>query len=442
MSASPVTALVAALAMAAGAASQPSAPAPVPVHATAQTPVAHADKAGGEADADDPAIWVHPDRPELSLVIGTLKKGGLEVYGLDGRRLQHLPAPAAPTPGAAVGRFNNVDVIHGFRLGGKKTDLALVSDRGRDRIRAYAIDPAAVAAGRPPLRDVTASDVAPVFAADEQQVNEQRTSYGLTAYRDGGKSYVVVSRRNETRVGLLELKEQEGRVGYRTVDTIDLPHTFVLPDGTRWTPCEDPGERPQVEGMAVDREKRVLYAGQEDVGLWRVRVDGGKFGKPKLIDRVREYGVPWTYDEEEECVLHTDQDPGFGGRSLSADAEGVTIYQAGKGAGYVIVSSQGDDTFAVYRRTGGNEYVGSFAITDGPVTDGVRHSDGATVVNVPLGRDFPMGLLVTHDGEATAEPGRDAAATNFKFTPWEAVATAFPVPLTIDTGSFNPRDAR
>ena len=36
--------------------------------------------------ADDPAIWIHPDDPARSLVIGTDKKGGLEAYSLDGRR--------------------------------------------------------------------------------------------------------------------------------------------------------------------------------------------------------------------------------------------------------------------------------------------------------------------------------------------------------------------
>ncbi|MBB1242354.1 phytase [Streptomyces durbertensis] len=439
MSASTVTALATAMLMATGGSVQ----SPVPVHATVQTPPVHDDKAGGSADADDPAVWVDPRNPARSLVIGTLKKAGLDVYGLDGQRLQHIPAPAAPAPGAAAGRFNNVDVLYDFKLNGKKTDLAVVSDRGRDRIRVFAIDPAAVAAGRPPLRDVTAPDVKPVFAADEAEVDGQRTSYGLTTYRDGKKAYAVVSQRNETRVRLLELQDRDGRVGYRTADTLDLPDAFELPGGNHWTPCDDPGERPQVEGMAVDAEEHVLYAGQEAVGLWRVKLDKGAFKKPKLLDKVREYGVPWTYDAvEEECVLHTGDDPGFGGRNITADAEGVTVYHAGMGKGYVLVSSQGDDTYAVYRRDKDNKYVGSFAITDGPATDGVQHSDGATVVNVPLGRNFPKGLLVTHDGEATpTEPGRDADATNFKFTPWDAVAAAFPKPLKVDTKSFHPRDA-
>lgn len=59
------------------------------------TPVRHT----GDA-ADDPAIWVHRPRTGRSLVIGTDKKGGLEVYNLAGRRLQRFPRDAG----------NNVDV--------------------------------------------------------------------------------------------------------------------------------------------------------------------------------------------------------------------------------------------------------------------------------------------------------------------------------------------
>lgn len=155
---------------------------------------------------------------------------------------------------------------------------------------------------------------------------------------------------------------------------------------------------------------------------------------------MREYGTPWTYDaEEEECVIDTAGDPGFGGEHLSADAEGATIYHAADGKGYLLASSQGDNTFAVYERQGRNAYLGSFTVTDSAATDGVQHSDGAAVVNVPLGRSFPKGLLVTHDGEAAPADG-DREGTNFKFTRWESVATAFPKPLTIDTKSFDPRD--
>ena len=36
--------------------------------------------AGGNADADDPAIWRNPADPDRSLVVATAKEGGLRVY--------------------------------------------------------------------------------------------------------------------------------------------------------------------------------------------------------------------------------------------------------------------------------------------------------------------------------------------------------------------------
>ena len=46
--------------------------------------------------ADDPAIWVHPEEPAQSLVLGTDKKGGLNVFDMDGKRLQIISNGARP----------------------------------------------------------------------------------------------------------------------------------------------------------------------------------------------------------------------------------------------------------------------------------------------------------------------------------------------------------
>ncbi len=43
------------------------------------------DDAPATVDADDPAIWVHRQRPADSLVIATLKDAGLVVYDLRGK---------------------------------------------------------------------------------------------------------------------------------------------------------------------------------------------------------------------------------------------------------------------------------------------------------------------------------------------------------------------
>ncbi|MBN6052884.1 phytase [Nonomuraea sp. RK-328] len=387
----------------------------------AETPALFDDEAGGNANGDDPAIWVHPSDSRRSVVIATAKEGGLRVYDLGGRQVQHVAAPAAPGPDDEPGRFNNVDVVHGS--GGR--DLAVVSDRGRDQLRVYA-----VSGGR--LTDVTDPAAPFVFNATQEQVNDAETAYGLAAWKDSTGTYALVSRRHKTSIALVRLLPGAGgTVGYRLVRTLDLPASFTLPDGRSWAPCLEPGEQPQVEGMVVDQERDVLYAAQEDVGVWRMRAD--LTGPPVLVDKVREYGVPGTYDPDtDECTPGAD--PGHGGRNLSADAEGLTIYYRKGGKGYLLASSQGDSTFAVYRREGSNAYLGRFRVGEDDGVDGVEHSDGSAVLNVPLG-GFEEGLFVAHDGANTPADG-DRENTNFKFVGWDAVAGE--LDLDVDTDGWNP----
>ncbi|NUK13482.1 phytase, partial [Streptomyces lunaelactis] len=279
-----------------------------------------------------------------------------------------------------------------------RADVAVVSDRGNDRLRVYRIDPSRP--GRP-LTDVTDPAAAPVFSASQSEINEQRTAYGLATWTDRstGRSYALVSRRNRTEVALLELKATAtGTVGYRKIRTLELPSSFRLPNGARWSPCAEPDELPQVEGMVVDPANGMLYAGQEDIGIWRMRAD--LTGKPVLVDKVKEYGIPGVYDAEtEECTPGAD--PGYGGRRLAADVEGLTLFQESDGDGYVMSSSQGDNTFALYDReiSERNEYEGGFRIGAASATlDGSEECDGAAVLNAPLGARYPRGLLVVQDG--------------------------------------------
>ncbi|MEV0241626.1 phytase [Streptomyces sp. NPDC050674] len=394
----------------------------------AETPPLFDDEAGGNSDADDPAIWRNAADPGRSLVIATAKEGGLRVYDLGARLVQTLPAPRPPAEHDAPGRYNNVDLVTGLRTATGRADVAVVSDRGNDRLRIYRIDPS-----RPggPLTDITDPAVAPVFSTGQDEINDQRTAYGLATWQDtsSGRTYALVSRRERTSLALVELRPTAGgTVTYRKVRTLDLPSSFRLPNGTTWSPCAEPGELPQVEGMVVDPATGTLYAAQEAIGIWRMRAD--LTAEPVLVDKVRGYGVPGVYDEEtEECTPGAD--PGFGGERLSADVEGLTLFREPDGDGYLFVSSQGDDTFALYDRevSEKNEYEGGFRVGAASATlDGSEECDGAAVLNAPLGHRYPNGLLVVQDGHDTPDvpdgEGGTRTATGFKFVDLRDVVDA------------------
>ena len=82
---------------------------PSPVTATAETMPTSRD------GANDPVIWIDTANPENSLILGAATEGGLEVYALDGSRINSLPERP----------ITLVDVRYNFPLDGEKTDLAV-----------------------------------------------------------------------------------------------------------------------------------------------------------------------------------------------------------------------------------------------------------------------------------------------------------------------------
>ena len=84
------------------------------------------------------------------------------------------------------------------------------------------------------------------------------------------------------------------------------------------------------------------------------------------------------------------------------------------------------------------ELLGSFRVRKfGPV-DAVQESDGADVISTGL-PGFEHGLFVTQDGYNDDFLSGDPEATNFKYVPWERIATAFDPPLVIAPGAWDPR---
>jgi len=298
--------------------------------------------------ADDPAIWVHPEDPALSLVIGTQKKRGINLYDMSGALLQSL----------ADGRMNNVDLRYGFKLGDSTVDVVTASNRSTDSISIYIIDPDSRS-----LIEV-ADGVIPTGMMDP---------YGLCMYRSQSGNYYVFVNDTDGIVRQWQLIDKgNGKIGATKLREFRLDS--------------------QTEGCVADDENGDLYIGEEDFGIWKYSAEPDGGDQRRLVDQV---------------------DAG----NISADVEGMALYYGPDGAGYLLVSIQGLDNFAVYDRAGDNRFIGLFHVVADEETgvDGVSETDGLDVTSANLGPAFPNGAFVAQDGRNITPDERQ----NFKIVPWK-----------------------
>lgn len=262
------------------------------------------------------------------------------------------------------GRLNNVDVRDGFRLGDREVTVVAASNRTDKSIALYLLD-------HDTRRLTRAGPPVPTGLDDP---------YGLCMYVSAqtGGHYVFVND-PDGRFRQWRLRAAGGQI------LADPVRNFHVGG--------------QAEGCVADDELGNLYVPEEDGGFWKysAEVDGGDMRFQ--IDRVG------------------------GATGLVADIEGVAIWHGRDGRGYIVLSNQGADNYAVYRREGDNEFVGMFHIVADPARgiDGVSETDGLEVTSRPLGPRFPDGLLVVQDGRNLTPP---AQRQNFKFVSWRAVAEA------------------
>lgn len=149
----------------------------------------------------------------------------------------------------------------------------------------------------------------------------------------------------------------------------------------------------QSEGCAADERTHRLYVAEEDAGLWRF--DARPAGATTPI-RVA------TAD----------------GSQIVADTEGVTLAIEGAtgNGGYLLVSSQGDNAYAVYRLRD-DRYMGRFRIAPGAFGS-TEETDGIDVAVGGFGLDYPGGLFVAQDGQNAP------SAQNFKLVSWRDIKRA------------------
>jgi len=260
-------------------------------------------------DADDCAIWVHPTRPEHTIVIGNDKSGrrkGLYVYDLEGRILQFVP----------MEKPSNLDVEYGLRLGGRSVDVCAVVEKWRNRLRVFAIDPATRQ-----LADLTAPGGLPTHI--------DSNTYGLALYKRRSDGALFAFASSRTRGEIVQLRLADDGAGK------------VQGSLVRRLRCS-PGI---VEGMVADDELGLLYAAVETRAVLKFRADPDAGNTP-----IAQFAL---------------------GDGIQGDREGIAIYKRPDGTGYILLSSQGNSTLKVYAREGGNRFIKTIVAEGAVDTDGI-----------------------------------------------------------------------
>ncbi len=267
-------------------------------------------------------------------------------------------------------KCNNVDVRYGFPFDGNEVDIVAASQRSQQRIAVFMVD-----ANSRTLADISNGGI-------QTGVYE---AYGFCLYHcwknDKYYAFIGTKRNPYGYVEQWEIYDNNGVVEGQLVASFDVGS--------------------QVEGMVADDRYGVFYVGEENVAIWRYDTDanGVVIEQSKMLVDLTGAGV-----------------------NLTADVEGLCLYQATDGGGYLIASSQGNNTFVIYDRDAdaNNPYKFSFEVVSGIYTDGVNDSDGIDVISSSFGGQFPMGCFITQDGSNT----NPSAAQDFKLVRWDDIASA------------------
>ncbi|WP_394184779.1 phytase [Pseudoalteromonas tetraodonis] len=201
--------------------------------------------------------------------------------------------------------------------------------------------------------------------------------YGMCMYSSESGYYVFVNDKS----GLFQ---QYKLTGEQSNLSGELVREFTLPS--------------QPEGCSADDNLGQLFAGEEDAGIWYIGAEPTAGNKAVKLQSVNE--------------------------QLVADVEGMEIYHAND-ARYLVVSSQGDNSYVLYKISDDKEPSLSFAGKFNVIAnldkgiDGVGETDGLTVTATAL-PGYPEGMLIVQDGynRMPLQP------QNFKIIDWREVKKA------------------
>ncbi|WP_421918762.1 phytase [Marinifilum sp.] len=269
----------------------------------------------------------------------------------------------------ADGKMNNVDVRQKVQVNNDLLDIAACSNRTTNTIDFYRISESGELQKYPNAVKVKMSDEV----------------YGFCLAMNNNKLYAFV---NSVfgNVEQWEIKLSKEKVEGQLVRKIKLES--------------------KTEGMVADDEAGSLFIGEEAKGIWKISIDPNQSSGLEMLS----------------------QSTVKGNKNIYEDIEGLCIFKEDNGEGYLIASSQGNYSYAVFDRKAPHKYLGSFRISDGTI-DGVEETDGIEVINYNLGEDFPKGLFIAQDGYNKFE-GK-STTQNFKMVRWEKIANLFEPNLSV-----------
>lgn len=254
--------------------------------------------------ADDPAIWVHPNDPAKSTIIGTNKFNGIHVYDLSGKELYYYE----------VGITNNIDI----RYGVSGTDLAITGCTNRTYNG---------------LTFMAINDSTGALSLLKHNINSIDTTimdevYGFCFYQDLQKDslYAIVNAKN-------------GRIQQYVMEVAG-------PDSLHLTLVRTLQVPTQPEGMVADEELNRLYVGEEDKGVWRFEASSnGHSGGSLIFDVNDEENV--AADVEGLCLYY------------AADTTGYLIGSSQGNYTYFVLDRQSNAYLGSFKISGKNSIDGT-----------------------------------------------------------------------------------
>ncbi|HZQ76753.1 MAG TPA: phytase [Acidimicrobiia bacterium] len=265
----------------------------------------------------------------------------------------------------AAGAVNGVDVRSGFSLAGQTVTLVATGGRVMSFFR---LDPATRR-----LVDVGARTVA-----------TKGVEGALCLYRSGvtGRFYAFLAVPGGD-ITQYELFDEGGLVDVRAV--------------RRW-PLGD-----AVGGCVADDETGRLFVSGKRTGIYR-----------------------YNAEPDASPLARTTVDRVGGAGHLTGEVAGLALVTQPGRRGFLLASSRGDNTFAVYRRGLDNAWLGQRQVVAGRAADGCSDTTGIEAVAANLGPDFPAGIFVCRDGDNT--PPGSAGNQDFKYVRLEDMIDAGSLP--------------